>query len=614
VDEHAYGSREAIEVERGRSARVLVRNLADLRAPGLVALLSLALLATAGAVADSGRSRSVAAAFLAGALAAALIAGALAWSSSQGAASRASLYVTSEPRGRVGWLSFLAGCLLALPVLAFHSRVLVGDSDSGWLLATILHVQREGTDYLVETQQVLLPHLVLGPLVALGGIPAMQAFSVLSVIALAGVVAFLAWRLTGSAVGALASTLALTSLGPILERAFLAPMYPTMLALGFLALYLAYRAMKAEGSARRWGTAALAAICLVGSMEAHQLGQVFVVLSFLLIFGLPSLRAAAGLGYVYASLAVLYVPRAVINLSEGGLSHFFSNRIDYWTSKGYLVLIQEEMFHYPRELSLAEYLRDLPGGLIDVWGPSGWLTLALGVASIFVAPARLRRFAVAATLFLLAVVLHRQLPFFTRYFSVLLVGSTLAAGLTIAALARRTASPWRAAAPVAVAGLVAANVVGYHIKLDRFQELKTAVIQAPYRQLAEEVAPGEGVVGTRSFYLNNTSTNPSAYGGQFLSESEYRTLLTWPSEAEVIRVMRRHDAEWLFVPKWKARWISEYNNIWLRAAGGGEARYHREVLTSPSFCLEKRLDGALLYRLDPGGPRVHRNGRARCVD
>jgi hypothetical protein len=616
VDEHAYGSRQGIDVGRGRSARSLLRSLAGLHVPGLLALASVALFATAAALVDSDRSRTFVVAFLAAALVTALIAGALAWSSGQGAARwPAGLLVTAQERARGGWLPLLAGWLAALPVLAFHSRALVGDSDSGWLLATILYVQREGTDYLVETQQVLLPHLVLGPIVAVGGIPALQAFNLVSVIALAGVVAFLAWRLTGSTVGALAAVLALTALRPILQRASLSPMYPTTLALGFLGLYLAYRAMKAQERARRWMFAVVGAVCLIGAMEAHQIGQLFVVLSFLLLLALPSRRAATGLGRVYACLAVLYVPRALINLSDGGLSHFFDNRVDYWVTNGYLVLIQEEMFHYPRAMSLVDYLRELPEGLADVWGATGWLTLALGVASIVFAPARLRRFTVGATLLLLAVVLHFQLPFFTRYFTVLLVGSALASGVTVAALARRTTVPWRAVAVVAVAGLVVANVVSYHTELDRSQELQAAVLQGPYRQLAQKVQPGDGVIGTRSFYLNSTSTNATAYGGQFLSESEYRTFLTWPSEAEVIRIMRRHDAEWVFVPRWKTRWIAEYNNIWLHAAGAGNARYHNAVKTSPSFCLAKRVHGTLLYRLDPGGPRVHRRqGPPRCGD
>ena len=616
MDEHAYGSRQGIDVRRGRSARLLLCDLAGLHVLGLVALASVALLATAGALVDSNRSGTFVVAFLAAALAAALIAGALAWSSGQGAArSPTRLLATAQERAWGGWLPFVAGLLAALPVVGFHSRVLVGDSDSGWLLASILYVQREGTAYLVETQQVLLPHLVLGPIVAVGGIPALQAFNVVSVIALAGVVAFLAWRLTGSAVGALSAVLALTALRPILQRASLSPMYPTTLALGFLGLYLAYRAMAAQEQARRWMFAVVAAVCLIGAMEAHQIGQLFVVLALLLLLALPSVKAATGLGRVYACLAVLYVPRALINLSDGGLSHFFDNRVDYWVTKGYLALIQEEMFHYPRAVSLVDYLRELPEGLAHVWGATGWLTLALGAASIFFAPARLRRFTVGATLLLLAVVLHFQLPFFTRYFTVLLVGSALASGVTVAALARRTTVPWRAVAAVAVAGLVVANVVSYHTEFDRSKELQAAVLQGPYRQLAQEVQPGDGVIGTRSFYLNNTSTNATAYGGQFLSESEYRTFLTWPSEAEVIRVMRRHDAEWVFIPSWKSRWIAEYNNIWLHAAGAGNARYHEAVKTSPSFCLAKRVHGTLLYRLDPGGPRVHRRqGPPRCGD
>jgi hypothetical protein len=474
---------------------------------------------------------------------------------------------------------------------------LVGDSDSSWLLASILHVQREGVGYLTETQQVLLPHLILGPVVSLGGIPALQAFNMLSVIALAGVVAFLAWRITGSSVGALTAALALTAIGPILQRASLAPMYPTMLALGFLGLYFAYRAATAEELPRRWRLAGLAAICLVGSMEAHQVGQLFVVLSGSLLVAVPSRRTGIGLASVYLCLAVLYIPRAVINLVDGGLSHFFENRVEYWITKDYLIWIQAEMFHYPRELSLGQYLEKLPGGLLDAWGAAGWLTLGLGLASLLLAPARLRRFIVACALVLLAVVIHFQLPFFPRYLSLFLVGSALAAGVTIGALTRCPTLAWRSTAAVAVAGLIVANAVSYHVELDHFRTAQSAVLHGPYRQLAREIQPREGVLGTRSFYLNQTSTSPSTYGGQFLSESEYRTLLTWPSDATVIELMRRRDAAWLLVPQGQAAWVARYNDIWLSRAYGEHARYPREVARSPSFCLVRRVRGASLYWL-----------------
>jgi hypothetical protein len=139
------------------------------------------------------------------------------------------------------------------------------------------------------------------------------------------------------------------------------------------------------------------------------------------------------------------------------------------------------------------------------------------------------------------------------------------------------------------------------------------VLQGPYRQLAREIAPGEGVIGTRSFHLTNTSTNPSTYGEQFLTESEYRTFLTWPSEAEVVELMRRRDAQWVYVPPRKARWVIQYNNVWLGSAYGEEARYHDEVGRSSSFCLARRADGAALYRLDPGSHRSPGDNGGRCA-
>ena len=106
-----------------------------------------------------------------------------------------------EPPG--DWIYFVLGVLLALPVTAFHTTVVAGDSDSVRVIASVLHVQEYGLGYLVETQETLLPHLILGPLLAAGGIPAVMLFSVVSVQVLAGVLCFLTWRFTRSALGAI---------------------------------------------------------------------------------------------------------------------------------------------------------------------------------------------------------------------------------------------------------------------------------------------------------------------------------------------------------------------------------------------------------------------------
>jgi len=304
--------------------------------------------------------------------------------------------VWREPAG--AWVLVLFGWLLTLPLFALHTTVVLADSDSARLLASILYVQRNGPGYLVETQETVLPHLLMGPLVALGGIPAAKLVSIVSLQALAGVVAFLAWRLNRSVFAALVAVLALTTLTAILERAFLLPMYPLMLALGFLGVYLARRATVADTPRRRWGYAGVAGLCLFGSIEAHQVGQLFLVLTAFLVLTVRPGQALRGLSRVSLAFAVFYLPRAVINLMEGGLSHFFSNRVDFWVTKGYLVRIQRDFWGLARSDD-PEWFSRAPEGLLTMLGWGGLLTVALFTAVLAAWRCRLLRFAAACGAF-----------------------------------------------------------------------------------------------------------------------------------------------------------------------------------------------------------------------
>ncbi|MGH2556920.1 MAG: hypothetical protein ACRDHO_14555, partial [Actinomycetota bacterium] len=202
-------------------------------------------------------------------------------------------------------LMFLFGFLVGMPLLTLHTSVILGDADSAKLLASILYVQREGPEYLVQTQENLLPHLILGPAVALGGIAAAKAVAVLSLQALCGVVSYITWKLTRSAAGALAAVLALLSFRSIPERATLLPMYSAMLALGFLGVYLAYEATRSEGR-RRWLFGVLAGLSLYLSTEAHALGLVFLPIPLFLLVTRPIRQAVHGLSRTYLALAAFY--------------------------------------------------------------------------------------------------------------------------------------------------------------------------------------------------------------------------------------------------------------------------------------------------------------------
>lgn len=500
-----------------------------------------------------------------------------------------------------GWTMFFLGCALMIPAFALYTPRLVGDSDSARLVASILYVQRNGFDYLVDTQEVLLPHTLLSPILALGGIPGLQAFNVLSVVVLGGVAAFIVWRLTRSPLAVLAAVLALSSLPAILDRAYRLPMYPTMLAFGFLGVYFSHRAIAVESRSRRWQIALLAGLCHVLAFEAHQVGQLFLVVTALLVVTARPSSALPGLGRVYLVVAVLSIPRFVINISEGGLSHLLSNRVDFWPTKGYLKPIQTDFFALPVRDSLGEYVEKAPESLLDVWGRPGLLALGLGLVGLVAMSSRLRRFALVCVLLMLAVALYRRLPFYTRYFSMLLLGSGLAAGVAFSWLLRRTSGARRAAVALGLVGLLAAAAASYRGTIDNLDSLEREVVNGPYLRLAKAIPPGGGVIGTRSVYLNFASTDVRAFGGQFLTEEEYVTFLTWPSEDAVIDLMRRHDIEWIFIPRRPWKWVRRYNNIWLLPNHGKPALYHREVGHSAYFCRALRIGRAALFKLDPLG-------------
>ena len=152
-----------------------------------------------------------------------------------------------------------------------------------------------------------------------------------------------------------------------------------------------------------------------------------------------------------------------------------------------------------------------------------------------------------------------------------------------------------------LAGLLASAVVSYGVTIEKLRTLERAVASGPYLPFANELPPGAGVIGTRSVYLDFVATDVRTFGGQFLTEPEYVTFLTWPSDGAVIDLMRRHDIQWVFVPSEPWKWVRRYNDIWLLPAHGKQARYHREVKESLSFCRARRIDGATLYKLDLAG-------------
>lgn len=507
--------------------------------------------------------------------------------------------VWTDPPGH--WVAAALGALLTVPVLGLYAPVLLGDADSARIVAAVDHVRTHGIGFILDTQDNLLPYLVIGPAVALAGLAGAKAVAVLSVLVLGAVTCYVTHRITGSMPGAAAAGVALMALPPVVDRAGYVPMYPLMLALGYLGAWLAYQAITEPD--HPWLRAAAAGACLALAPEAQAVGQLILVAPVLLLVFAPGWRPGlAACARIYLAVAVVSLPRIAVNLQVGGADRITSYRTDYWITEGYVREIQTNFWGY-RGINepLGEYLARLPGRFTHTLQPQGWIVLGLAlVAWALACRVRGRLLVLGVTGFMVLAVSVKQVPPFPRYYSPLWPGIAVLAGVGVAALARRRSWRPRAMASVALVGLLVVAVSTFDHVLDTHEERRASIVAGPYSELAAAIDDDRGVIGARSHNLLNVTARTPTWGGQFLTEDEYVTYLTWPSDAGVIEVMERHDIGWVLIQP-NLSLETTYHDTWLIPHHGLRARHVERVADSPAFCRVADIDGFLLYRL--GGCR-----------
>ncbi len=259
--------------------------------------------------------------------------------------------------------------------------------------------------------------------------------------------------------------------------------------------------------------------------------------------------AVGGVLRTYLVVAVVSVPRLLLNLSEGGTSYLVSYRTDFWSTEGYLPIIQRNLWHYAGiDETLGHYLERLPIRFADGFGGQGSIVIWLAIAGWLLAcRGRGRLFVgLVAGGFLLAITVKQVPPFrgTTRRCG---RGSPSSSGSGSGASSdcvrpspgspgsgswvpswspRRSRSLW-----------VADDEDGFRAQSE----------DGPYRDLAAEIDDGKGVIGARSHALVNVTADIPTWGGQFLTEDEYVTYLSWPSDEEVVEALDRHDVGWALV-------------------------------------------------------------------
>jgi hypothetical protein len=504
-----------------------------------------------------------------------------------------------------GWAAFLAGAIVAVPLLSLYAPVLLYDSDSARLVAAVTNFQ--GLGYFRDTQANFLPFLVLRPIIAVGGLAGAKLFAIVSVQITAGVTAYITSRITASMWASVAAALALVSMAPILERAGFLPMYPAMLALGYLGCWLSYRAISEPASG--WRTWLPAGLCLAASPEAQAVGALFLpVPVFLLIFARNWRPAARSLAGIYGTLIVVSIPRLVLNISEGGLSQITGYRTDYWITEGYVSEIQKNFWHY---IGVSEplnvYLHRLPYRFRESFGHLGWILLLVALlAWLICCKMRVRLFAIVALGYFLAAIIVKQIPPFPRYYSPLFPGVAILFGVAVGTATKRLRGftvPRVLGGIVSVLGtavLAQLLVVNLTSAVHVDETLRAFVSRQPYADFAAIIKDGKGVIGVRSSSMNFVGTSIDTWGDQFLTEAEYVTYLTWPSDQKVIEMMKRHNIGWIFITS-DRKLETAYNDTWLEPHYGLRARQVEAVAESPNFCLRGDKKGYLLYQLGSCG-------------
>jgi hypothetical protein len=503
--------------------------------------------------------------------------------------------VWTDPPGQ--WVAAALGVLLTVPLWSLYTPLLSSDADSARVVAAVGHVRTHGIGYILDTQENLLPHLVVGPAVAIAGVAGAKVVAVATVQLLGAVVCYVTRRITGSMLGAAAATLALVALPPVASRAGFVPMYAAMLALGYLGAWLAYRTI-AEPD-HRWARAAAAGACLALTPEAHAVGQLLLAAPVLLLGFAPGWRAGlAACARIYVVVAAVSLPRLALNFSVGGMERITEYRTDYWISEGYVEEIQTDFWEYEGiDEPLGEYLAKLPGRFTHTLEPQGWIVLGLALlAWLLACRARSRLLVLAATGFMVLSITVKQVPPFPRYYSPLWPGIAILVGVGVAALIRHRSWVPRALAAATVVGLVGVAGSTLDATARTLDQRRISVVELPLHELAAAIDDDRGIIGARSHNLLNVTDRTPTWGGQFLSEDEFVTYLTWPSDEAVIEVMERHDIGWVLIQPMLSL-ETAYHDTWLIPHHGRPARHVERVAASPAFCRVADIDGFLLYRL-----------------
>jgi hypothetical protein len=289
-------------------------------------------------------------------------------------------------------------------------------------------------------------------------------------------------------------------------------------------------------------------------------------------------------------MLVVGIPRIVVNLSEGGTTAFRSNYTDFMIQKGYLRMVNRDFWGQTVDASPLKYLANVPALARGAFGQMSFgAAVVIGAYAAVRAGGRARVFGISVTAAYLLALSVASPGTYGRYLLPLSLGAALVVGV---GAARAVAALGGLLAGLLLVGALA-NVGSYvHRSAERHRE----VFAGSWPVLASLVDDGKAVLGVRSHELVWTDPTIKTEFSRTMSEADFVTFLTWPSDAAVLDVMRRIDAGWIFVLR-DAGLETLYHQTWVGPTYGLPVRHVRQVALSDQFCLVAEIDGRRLYRV-----------------
>jgi hypothetical protein len=456
-----------------------------------------------------------------------------------------------------------------------------GPDDARTLVFTN-NIMREPGTWILRQELPLLQFATYASLITLFGWDApLVLVPLLSSAALALLAGYIAQRVGGGLWAFLVAALMVASLPVFLVQAKCLPFYPPTLLFGYGGAFAAIAYARGGGRMAFLG----AVLGLPAALYSFGIGIVFLAVPPLYLLIDRRRQVVIRLARVYAVVLALAAPWLVWHLAVDGYDGLFRQQTTWLIDRGYLNIRNSEFWDTGSSSRIA-FLGRLPGMFADASGPLAIPLVALGTVGLIRLPSWSWRVAVVLALGIpIAGLVYAVPASFNRYVYVFLPGLVLLSVyglhgfLHLLSSYRRTAQLSVVGATLALGLLGTVFLQNVQDALDTANLMQTRPTQSELAHVARLIDDDKAIIGSRPYWLIYHNHKNELLTTDFLSEQDFVTYLSWPSDEAVGEMFERNNVGWILILQPAERWERDYH-VWLTKAAGQLPQHYVKVKDS----------------------------------